>query len=84
MITVLFSCRSCGLVDVPCRVRARREEEPLMEWFDRVLLRDTQICHLGRSLLCEADNLQNLKIPIEDTPDFWLGKQTDIIPKLGN
>jgi hypothetical protein len=84
MITVLFSCTECGLVDVECQVRARPKEEDVVKYVGQVVARAVQEKHTRLSILCEAKTIQDLKIPFDtDDPDGWIGKQTDQVPPRG-
>jgi len=84
MITVLFSCDACGLVDEECQVRARREDEDVVFYVKNVIASAVAVKHASKSLLCEAKEMKNLKIPIDkDDPDGWIGKQTDQVPPKG-
>ena len=83
MITVLFSCDGCGLVDAECKVRARRSpDEDVVHWVETVVGRAVQFEHIRRSLTCEAMKMKHLKIPMppEDDPDPWIGKYTPTLP----
>lgn len=81
MITVRFSCKECGLVDVPCQVRARESEENVVSYVRDVVGRAIMEQHGRLSLLCEATSCQDVKIPVDAAdPDGWIGKQTSIIP----
>lgn len=81
MITVLFSCDTCGLKDVECLVRARQEQEGVVEWMQKVVLRCIADRHRSLRLFCDAKSLQNLKIPLDDDDESaWIGKQTDNKP----
>jgi len=81
MITILFSCDVCGLVDAECKVRAREKGEDVAHYVQNVIGREVAYQHQLQSFTCPATSFQNLKIPIDkNDPDCWIGKQTDILP----
>lgn len=64
-ITVLYSCHTCRLKDIPVAVPARETEDVLV-WMDatgRLLGSD----HHRRSPLCKTKVLNDVKIPITGT-----------------
>lgn len=85
MITVLFSCKECGLKDVPVEVRARESpEEDVILYVEKVIGKAVMEKHTRMSLLCDATTIQDLKVPIDPTdPHDWIGKQTSIVPPSG-
>jgi hypothetical protein len=82
MITCLFSCEACGLVDCRVKVRACEEHESVKDWFEGTLLRAIAGHHAIMSPLCRSKEMRSLKIPLEEREDWWIGRQTDRIPPL--
>ena len=84
MITCLFSCDGCGLVDSPVRVRDRAENEDVVYWMEKVCMEAVGMQHSLLSPMCRAKKLKYLKIPIDKEEGSWIGKQTDSVPPKGN
>lgn len=86
MITVLFSCDSCGLVDATARVPARESpDDNVVDWFKGVLIPNVAEMHAILSPVCNAPSVQNVKVPIDERdPDGWIGKQTSVVPPRGD
>lgn len=83
MITYLFSCPVCGLVDVEVVVPPRSKEQDLMKWIQKKVLPRVAIRHSEVSLLCEGGRSQSLKIPHDtEDPEGWIGKQTGIVAPI--
>lgn len=62
-ITVLYSCRACGLVDRPVRVKAR-ETEDVVVWFEKVMGPALANDHRERSPGCSSMTASDVKVPI--------------------
>lgn len=61
-IIVYYSCAKCGLIKVPCLVKAR-EEETIDEWRTNLGKRLSDD-HSERSINCHPKNLSNVMIPL--------------------
>lgn len=84
MITILFSCKSCGLTDCDVRVESREKATAAVDWMREVVAAAIAGNHVLMSPLCTAKEMSDLKIPIPgNDPDCWIGKQTDLIPPKG-
>lgn len=84
MITVLFTCRECGLTDCEVAVEAREESQGVIWWMQEVVTVAIRAKHVLLAPLCMAKEMANLKIPIDtSSPDNWIGKQTEIVPPRG-
>lgn len=81
MITVLFSCPECGLVDEKCKVRSRRNGEHVSHWFENALIFSLAIRHQTLSPKCMAGRVSDVKIPLGDNNS--VGGQTDMVPPEG-
>lgn len=82
MITCLFSCEECGLVDCRVKVRARERSDDVDEWIEGTLIEAISGHHSLMSPLCRSKQAIQFKIPIEDRADFWFGRQTDRVPPI--
>jgi hypothetical protein len=84
MITVLFSCDECGARDIECLVKPRPKFQDVKDYFDTVLIPTIGAKHFLVSPECESITIKELKVPIDDKDkDFWIGKQTNIVPPKG-
>lgn len=85
MLTVLFSCRECGLKDARAKVPARESSSvSVVWWMKEVCLPAVVAAHALLSPVCFPKELHDLKIPLdENDPDGWVGKQTDSVPPKG-
>jgi hypothetical protein len=71
VITVLYSCDLCGLVDAPVQLPYRESSEDVVEWVHKV----GAICaqdHMRRSPERKPETLQNIKIPMPAGTE-WVG-----------
>lgn len=68
-LVVQYSCSDCGLVDIEVGMPFRPAERNLMEWMDSAVIPAIVADHCGRSPLCSATSLQNLKIPLPHGAD---------------
>lgn len=81
MITIKFSCEECGIKDEAVEVAARQENEDLVKWVGSSVISAITFRHSMISPECKAQEITDLKIPIDDKDDHgWVGKQTDHIP----
>jgi len=64
-ITVRYSCRDCGLIDVQVPVAVRGAED-VGQWMDGVLLPALANDHRTRSPRCSPRTLANVKIPMPE------------------
>lgn len=62
-ITVLYTCKPCGLNDVPVQVRARLKEG-VVEWLEEVLAHEVARDHFRRSPHCLVGKMDCVKIPM--------------------
>lgn len=83
MITCLFSCTQCGIVDQEVEVRARKPTEDVVTWMENIVGHTVKARHFLISPHCKATSVQNLKIPLDNTKDGYVGKQTKNIPPKG-
>lgn len=81
MITVCYSCPSCGVQNQNCEVpaRDRGEDEDVVIWMHRVI---QIIAADHRSMFpnCTASELKDLKIPLKSkdgTEAEFIGQQID-------
>lgn len=63
MITVLFSCSECGLVDRSVEVRFRYQNEDVIHWFEWAVTPALMTEHGLLSPLCYPKELKGVKIP---------------------
>lgn len=61
MITVMFSCRVCGLSNVKVLVKSRNPTESVLGWMDREVRPQAMKEHTRKSLLCNGPI--NIAIP---------------------
>lgn len=75
-ITVKYSCEECGAKDEEVIVPARMNKESnVVEYVERVVMREVARQHILRHLLCESKKVQSPMIPIDQNdPDGWVGK----------
>lgn len=88
MITLLFTCDECGLEDEKVIVRARESSEDIIKYMELTITPAVQHVHqkLSRKkngFSCRAKKITFLKIPFDNEPGSWIGKQTDKIPPKG-
>jgi hypothetical protein len=80
MITVMYSCEECGVVDAKCEVPARdTEDEDVRDWMNR-LIYIVSADHRSLHPKCKTKKLINLKIPLKgkDGPEAeFIGQQID-------
>lgn len=81
LITVRFSCRSCGLVDVPCIVECRDEGQDVCDYVGNTIGTAIGNKHRLRSPNCQTTLLSDLKIPVN--PVKGIGFHTTNIPPEG-
>lgn len=84
MIRCLFTCDGCGLVDQEVEVPAREAPHVNIKWWMEKVAYAISKRHRQLSPKCRATELKYLKIPIDNVPDSWIGKQTDTVPPLGD
>lgn len=83
MITVLFSCESCGLTDVACPVQAREGHEDVIWWMKNIVGPSLVLEHEFRGKPgCMTKTFKDVKIPMppKGDPNPGVGKQTDEVP----
>jgi hypothetical protein len=78
MITVFFSCRTCGLVDAELRVKPRLPDQLSSDWIKNVLCPALALRHNTLSLMCENKHLTKVKVPYPK--DGVIGDDNDLIP----
>lgn len=75
-ITCQFSCDGCGLRSHPVEVRAREQDEDIIEWMENTVGRSVAFEHLVMSPTCRAQGVRDLKIPLPpegEGEDKWVG-----------
>ena len=73
VITVMFTCKVCGVEKVKVSVPARESPgKDLMEWMDETML-ECMAMHLAHSPLCSTKHL-DLMIPLAGDAE-WVGQQ---------
>jgi hypothetical protein len=63
VVEVFYTCKGCGLVDVPVTVAHRKEGEDVVDWMHHVQIR-VYVDHAAKMSLCTS--LVDVKIPVED------------------
>lgn len=63
IITVIWTCEQCGIIEAQLPVRARRKNEDILVWMER-LQNTLGMIHHQRSPHCTATELTQLKIPL--------------------
>ncbi len=77
MITVLYSCKECSIVDRKVQVPAREGAEvDVVEWMNEVVMPCLQLDHIELSPRCRARSLQMVKIPHPPEAEF-VGQQIE-------
>jgi len=77
MITVLFSCRACGLKDASVQVPARETpDDDVIHWMKEVVPYCIQDEHRRRSPHCTHNSASDVKIPMPPEAEF-LGQQIE-------
>lgn len=67
MITVLFTCKGCGLIDSEIEVRARRPDEDIRNWM-KVVQDTVSKVHRRRSLWCDHATFDlKISMPKDDS-----------------
>jgi hypothetical protein len=75
-ITVFYSCKGCGSIDVPVEVPARESpDRDIVEYINNVRVRVSHH-HFTKHLLCEAKSFE-LKIPDDGDDNGWIGRAKD-------
>lgn len=76
MITVLYSCKKCGIVDRPVQVPAREHQDiDVVHWMQNIVARSVSIDHQQVSPSCIPDTLSDIKVPIADSE--FIGQQIE-------
>lgn len=76
MITVLYSCEKCGIIDKPVQVPAREHHEiDVAYWMREVVGLAASLDHQQTSPHCRPDSLTNIKVPLGGA-DF-IGQQVE-------
>ena len=63
-IAVHYTCRMCGVEDAIVNVRARGEEQDVVNWLQETCARAIYNDHIARSPQCPATSISEVKIPI--------------------
>lgn len=74
MITCLFSCDGCGLVNSPVKMSPRVEGEDILEWMEKLTEKISEQ-HLFLSPVCNSRKMKEVKIPLPKEDGAWIGKQ---------
>ncbi len=75
MITLLYSCQACGLVDRPIQVPARTTED-VCDWVGTICAQAIGDDHHTVSPACQSRTMTNLKIPVPSGTEF-IGQQIE-------
>ena len=75
MLTILYSCKSCGIVDRPVQVPAR-ETEDVKLWVELVVTFAIWNDHNAASPGCDMHTMSDVKIPIPEGSEF-IGQQVE-------
>lgn len=80
MITVLFSCDGCGLVDKKVEIRFRRPDEEILHWMNHVRGAVAR-CHSAARPKCRSRVMKELKIPFHGDQNWGIGMDPELAPK---
>jgi hypothetical protein len=69
-ITILYSCRECGLKNVAVKVPVRGRNVDISLWFEQIMARDLGHDHSLRSPSCPNRVLAEVKIPSPESSKF--------------
>lgn len=76
MITVLYSCELCGIIDKPVQVPAREHHEiDVAHWMREVVGRSISLDHEQASPTCHPKSLTNIKVPLSGAE--FIGQQVE-------
>lgn len=76
MITVLYSCKQCGLKDRAVQVPAREHQDvDVVRWMREVVGSVLSDDHRRASPHCRPDSLSDIKIPLADAE--FIGQQVE-------
>lgn len=65
-IEIKYSCKLCGLHRRKLRVRTRKENEGIVEWFKDVVVMAIAVNHHEVSPACTNRKIEEVMIPIEN------------------
>ena len=73
MITVLYSCESCGLKDREVIVPERDPDDDVVKYVREIIMECVGADHSTTSPSCRATHLANLKIPYDPNSNLPVG-----------
>jgi len=76
LITLLYSCPSCGLKDRKCIVPERDRADDVTVWLHEKVMPCIRDDHASASPRCRAKTIADLKIPVDkNNPDHAIGER---------